>query len=134
MGQLLTFNANDREHKNFADTLGILQGRVVTGDVTTDTENADYHGHELEAAFPGSKGTGAFLKADCTGAGETKTGRSQNRIVVKVDDARELVEGAAWLWRHDARVLQLDSGFFQAAQTMRKYILTKHKQQVLARH
>lgn len=122
MGDTLKFNENEREHKNFADTLGTLQGRVVTGAVTEDTEHAYYKGVELLEVFPDAKGDGKFLKADCTGAGKAKNGRSQNRIIVKIDSSGTLVEGEAWVWRHDDRVLKLDAGFFAAAKTMRSYI------------
>lgn len=129
MGETLKFQDNDNNHRCHADTLGQLQAGVVKGTVTKNTPNAYFMGRELLEAFPGSKGHGeAFLKMDCTGSGTGNSRRSKNRIVVKVKVNRnrgaetlELVEGEAWLWRHDDRVLKLDDGFFKRAQTMRKF-------------
>ena len=38
----LAYNENVLEHKNFADTLGGLQARVVKGTVTSKTANSYY--------------------------------------------------------------------------------------------
>lgn len=121
----LKYNSNDREHVGFADTLGMLQANIALGRVTRDTDHSYYAGHEMPA---GSKGQGEyFLKGDCTGAGATAHGRSKNRIIVKMSKDDKLVEGAAWAWRHDNRILKLDAGFFERAQFMRSYLVTAAK-------
>lgn len=101
----LVYNENEQEHKNFADTLGALQGRIVKGSVTKDTANAYYIGLELLQKFPGSKLVGEyFLKADSTGAGSGNSQRSKNRVIVKVDSTGKLIENTGWVWRHDNRI------------------------------
>ena len=116
----LIYLENEQEHKNFADTLGALQGRIVKGIVTKDTANSYYIGLELLQKFPGSKLEGEyFLKADSTGAGSGNSQRSKNRVVVKVDSAGKLIENTGWVWRHDNRVEKLGAGFFRRAQFYR---------------
>ena len=115
----LTYNDNDQEHKNFADTLGQMQGNIEKGKLTKDTSHAYYAGHELRDA--GVTWDGIYLKADCPGKGKTVQGRSQNRIVVKVKDGA-LIENWAGAWRHDDRLLLLDKGFFTRAKTMRDFV------------
>jgi hypothetical protein len=112
----LKYNENEREHVGFADTLGSIQGRIDKGTLTKDTSHAYYAGHELRAA--GVSWDGIYLKGDCPGAGATKHGRSQNRIIVRVKDGK-LIEDWAIAWRHDDRLLQLDEGFFKRAKTYR---------------
>jgi len=119
----LVYNANEREHVNFADTLGALQGRVVKGTVNKSSANAYYMGVELLAKFPGAKTGGEyFLKADATGQGTGNSERSKNRVIVKVNAAGGLIEGEAWIWRHDNRIEKLGSGFFTRAQMFRKMV------------
>ena len=90
----LTYNPNEREHVNFADTLGTLQGRVAKGTVNKSTANAYYIGVELLAKYPGSKSGGEyFLKMDATGHGSGSSERSKNRLIVKVTSAGGLIEG-----------------------------------------
>ena len=116
----LAYNDNEDEHKNFADTLGALQGRIVKGTVNKNTLNAYYIGIELEQKFPNSKQFGEyFLKADCTGSGTGNSQRSKNRVVVKVDANGRLVENTGWVWRHDNRVEKLGVGFSRRAQFFR---------------
>ncbi|MBL8675302.1 MAG: hypothetical protein JNL07_10470 [Rhodospirillales bacterium] len=122
MGQELLYAENDQNHKNHADTLGQLQGGIVKGTINGDTPNAPYTGFELLREFPTAKPAGfKFLKKDCTGSGTGNSQRSKNRIVVLVDAAGQLVEGEAWLWRHDDRVLKLTKGFFERAKGMRNF-------------
>ena len=116
----LTYNPNEREHVNFADTLGTLQGRVAKGTVNKSTANAYYIGVELLAKYPGSKSGGEyFLKMDATGHGSGSSERSKNRLIVKVTSAGGLIEGEAWVWRHDNRIEKLGSGFFTRAKMVR---------------
>jgi hypothetical protein len=97
-----------------------LQRGVAKGTITDKTANAYYSGHELLAEFPGAEPSGhKFLKKDCTGSGSGNSQRSKNRIIVLVDGSSNLVEGEAWLWRHDNRVLKLGNGFFERAKFMR---------------
>lgn len=120
MGQELQYAENDNNHRCHGDTLGQLQGGIVKGTITDQTANAYYIGVELLKEFPTAKPTGhKFLKKDCTGSGTGKSTRSKNRIVVRVDASGALVEGEAWLWRHDDRVLKLGKGFFERAKTLR---------------
>ena len=119
----LIYNPNEQEHVNFADTLGTLQGRVVKGTVNKNTANAYYMGVELLAKFPGSKTGGEyFLKMDATGHGTGNSQRSKNRLVVKVNAAGGLIEGEAWVWRHDNRIEKLGSGFFARAKMLRSMV------------
>lgn len=119
----LVYNGNEREHVNFADTLGMLQGRVVKGLVTSKTPHAYYIGLELLAKFPGAKAKDEmFLKADATGSGTGNSQRSKNRVIVRVDSTGTLVEGEAWIWRHDNRVEKLGEGFFKRAEMHRKLV------------
>ncbi|WP_374393317.1 hypothetical protein [Tabrizicola sp.] len=116
----LTYNPNEREHVNFADTLGTLQGRVAKGTVNKSTANAYYIGVELLAKYPGSKSGGEyFLKMDATGHGSGSSERSKNRLIVKVNSVGGLIEGEAWVWRHDNRIEKLGSGFFTRAKMLR---------------
>lgn len=117
----LTYNENEQEHKNFADTLGQMQGQILKGTLTKDTSHAYYAGHELRAE--GVTFNGVYLKKDCPGKGETKNGRSQNRIIVATTTDGTLVEDWAVAWRHDDRLLQLSDGFFKRAKSMRDYIV-----------
>ena len=98
----------------------MLQGGIDCKRVTAERKrgnNAYYMGVELLKEFPEANAGGkTFLKADCVGSGKTPNGRSQNRIVVAVKDGK-VVEGEAWLWRHDNRVLKLGPGFFQSMDT-----------------
>ena len=119
----LTYNPNEREHVNFADTLGTLQGRVAKGTVNKSTANAYYIGVELLAKYPGSKSGGEyFLKMDATGHGSGSSERSKNRLIVKATSAGGLIEGEAGVWRHDNRIEKLGSGFFTRAQMLRKMV------------
>lgn len=119
----LVYNPNEREHVNFADTLGTLQGRVAKGTVNKNTLNAYYIGLELTAKFPGSKTGGEyFLKMDATGQGSGNSQRSKNRVIVKVDAVGGLIEGEAWIWRHDNRIEKLGSGFFTRAKMLRSMV------------
>jgi hypothetical protein len=117
----LTYNDNVQEHRGFADTLGQAQGLIVSGKLTSQTAHAYYAGHELRdhgEAWP----QGAFhLKKDCPGSGDTKFGRSQNRIIVRIGSDGVLIEDWAVAWRHDDRLMKLDAGFFKRAQGMRAY-------------
>ena len=117
----LTYNENVLEHKNFGDTLGKMQGLFDQGKLTADTSHAYYSGHELRSA--GVTWEGIYLKMDAPGAGKTALGRSQNRVIIRVKDG-VLTEGWAVAWRHDDRLLQLGSGFFERAKTMRAYYKT----------
>ncbi len=116
----LTYNESDREHINFADTLGQLQALIELGKVTRDTDNAFYAGHEL--IMLGVHWDGIYLKKDCAGQGQTKLGRSKNRVIVRVTNDGKLVEDWAVAWRHDNRLLQLDKGFFTRAKFMRSAV------------
>ena len=119
----LTYNPNEREHVNFADTLGTLQGRVAKGTVNKSTANAYYIGVELLAKYPGSKSGGEyFLKMDATGHGSGSSERSKNRLIVKVNSVGGLIEGEAWVWRHDNRIEKLGSGFFTRAKMLRSMV------------
>ena len=119
----LVYNENELEHKNFADTLGALQGRIVKRSVTKDTANAYYIGLELLQKFPGSKLVGEyFLKADSTGSGSGNSQRSKNRVIVKVDSTGKLIENTGWVWRHDDRIEKLGAGFFKRAQFFRSMV------------
>ena len=112
----LTYSENDREHVNFADSLGQLQGQITKGSTTKDTAHSYYMGAELLVAYPGSKSGGEyFLKIDGVGSGKSKDGRSTNRIIVKVDANGTLIENTGWVWRHDNRVMKLSAGFFTRA-------------------
>lgn len=115
----LTYNENEQEHKNFADTLGQMQGQIIKGTLTSSTSHAYYAGHELRDA--GVTFTGTYLKRDCPGSGKTALGRSQNRIIVAVGTDGTLIEDWAVAWRHDDRLLQLSDGFFKRAKSMRDY-------------
>ena len=116
----LTYNPNEQEHVNIADTQGTLQGRVAKGTVNKSTANAYYIGVELLAKYPGSKSGGEyFLKMDATGHGSGSSERSKNRLIVKVNSAGGLIEGEAWVWRHDNRIEKLGSGFFTRAKMLR---------------
>lgn len=116
----LTYNDNEQEHKGFADTLGQLQGGIEAGTYTRDTMHAYYAGHELRDQ--GESWNGIYLKKDCSGSGKTVHGRSQNRIIVKTTAEGELVEDWAVAWRHDNRLLLLDTGFFKRAKMMRDFM------------
>ena len=91
----LTYNENDREHFGIVQTLGHLLGRIDAGVVhRNDQSHSYYKGIELLKLYPGSKGRGQyFLKADCTGAGQTAHGRSRNRVVVKMGQDNRPVAG-----------------------------------------
>lgn len=111
----LAYNSNEREHVNFADTLGGLQRGIVKGTIHANTDHAYYIGLELLQKFPNARGVGEkFLKCDATGAG-AGNGRSKNRVVTKVNSAGALIEGEAWIWRHDNRVEKMGKGFFERA-------------------
>ena len=117
------YNENDQDHKSWADTLGQLQAEVVKGTRTLQTAHAYFGGFELLAIDPSARGEGEnFIKKDATGSGKVKGGRSKNRVIVKVDAAGALIEGQAWVWRHDDRFLKLGAGFFKRAKMMRDYI------------
>jgi hypothetical protein len=116
----LTYNQNELEHRNFADTLGQMQALIEKGKLTKDSTNALYTGHELVRA--GVFWDGLYLKKDCPGEGKTKMGRSQNRVIVRVTKEGTLVEDWAVAWRHDNRLLQLDRGFFERAKFMRDLV------------
>ena len=105
----LTYNENDREHFGIVQTLGHLLGRIDAGVVhRNDQSHSYYKGIELLKLYPGSKGRGQyFLKADCTGAGQTAHGP---------------VAGEGWFWRHDDRVLKLGPNFFQRAAVPRAFM------------
>lgn len=117
----LKYNDNEQEHRGFADTLGQMQGLILTGKLTRDTSHAYYAGHELRKE--GISWKGIYLKKDCTGSGKTKNGRSQNRVIVALTSDGTLVEGWAIAWRHDDRLLELDGGFFKRAQSMRDTVI-----------
>ena len=133
--KLYQWNANDQECQNVAKELGYLQGRIKYNKLTKDTKNAYYMGIELIQAFPEwgnfvrDPVKGYFLKWDLPGPGEG-SGRTQNRVVVAVDkdgkllykDGRNLDKRAAWLWRHDGRVLQLAAKFFDIAAPYQDYV------------
>ena len=114
------YNDNDREHQNWADTLGQLQRGIVRKLINRATENAYYMGIELLAADPLARSPGEiFLKKDAPGKGKDNSERSTNRVVVKIDGNDTLIENQAWLWRHDDRVLKLGKGFFERAKMLR---------------
>ncbi|MEP6492262.1 MAG: hypothetical protein ABJF01_06270 [bacterium] len=113
----LKYNDNDEEHKGFAQTLGLMQGRIDKGTLTRNTSHAYYAGHELRDE--GVDWDGIFLKGDCSGSGKTKNGRSQNRIIVALTRGGVLAEGWAVAWRHDDRLLKLSEGFFTRAKMFR---------------
>ena len=120
----LAYNENDLEHKNFADTLGQLQGEVIKGTINQNSPNAYYIGLELVDAYPMARGPNEiFLKKDATGSGSGNSQRSKNRLIVKVNAAGKLIEGEAWVWRHDNRIQKLGPGFFTRAEIMRKFFL-----------
>jgi len=114
---ILPYNDNEQEHKNFADTLGQMQGQIVKGTLTRTSSHAYYAGHELRDQ--GVSWNGIYLKRDCPGKGKTANGRSQNRIIVPCTADGALVEDWAIAWRHDDRLLQLGTGFFTRAKMMR---------------
>lgn len=120
----LTYNENDREHFGIVQILGHLLGRIDAGVVhRNDQSHSYYKGIELLKLYPGSKGRGQyFLKADCTGAGQTAHGRSRNRVVVKMGQDNRPVAGEGWFWRHDDRVLKLGPNFFQRAAVPRAFM------------
>ncbi len=117
--QTIAYNENEREHVTFADTLGQAQGMISTGKLTRDSSHAYYAGHELRTQGESWERGEYHLKADCPGAGKTKMGRSQNRIIVRIGQDGKLIEGWAVAWRHDDRLLKLGDGFFKRAQMMR---------------
>lgn len=123
MGETLTYNDGILDHKCHASTLGLLQRGIDKGHITAERKpgnHAYYAGHELLKLFPLAKSGGiTFLKADCTGSGKVPGGRSKNRIVVAVKDGK-VVDGEAYLWRHDDRVLKLGPNFFTRATMFRK--------------
>jgi hypothetical protein len=119
---ILKYNDNEQEHRGFGDTLGQTQGQIIKGTLTQATAHAYYAGHELKTAGETWNPGEFHLKKDCTGSGKTPNGRSQNRIIVRIDANGALVEGWAVAWRHDDRLLKLDDGFFKRAKTMRDYI------------
>jgi hypothetical protein len=120
--QVLKYNDNEQEHRGFADTLGQTQGLILTGKLTSKTAHAYYAGHELKTQGEKWEKGEFHLKKDCPGAGKTKMGRSQNRIIVRIDTNGQLVEGWAVAWRHDDRLLKLGDGFFKRAESMRNLL------------
>ncbi len=118
----LAYNENDREHKGFADDLGLLQGGVVKGTYTSDTMHAYYAGHEMKALGEEWVKGDKHLKKDCAGSGKTAHGRSRNRVIVRVSGGK-LVEDWAAVWRHDDRIYKLSSGFFKQGKAMRDLIV-----------
>jgi hypothetical protein len=119
----LVYNENEREHVNFADTLGELQGGIVKGTFNRNSPNAYYMGIELLETYPTARGVGeVFLKKDAVGSGSGNSQRSKNRLIVKTDSTGKLIENEAWVWRHDNRILKLGAGFFKRAATMRAFV------------
>ena len=109
----LAYNANEREHVNIADDLGLLLANVDKGTYKT-LPNSYYIGLELAQAGEIKPAGCEYRKKDIAGQG--RGNRTKNRIVVVVDTATEtVVEGIAYLWRHDNRVLKLNAGFFTRA-------------------
>ena len=114
---LIQYNSNERENTNIADDLGLLLRAVDKGTYKT-LPNSYYMGAELSAAGeirpPGCE----YRKKDIAGQGTGN--RTKNRVVVAVNTTTEkVVEGLAYLWRHDNRVNKLAPGFFARAATYR---------------
>ena len=120
---VIKYNDNEQEHRGFGDTLGRTQGLIIAGKLTRNSSHAYYAGHELKK-YGESWSRGEYhLKMDCPGSGKTKFGRSKNRIIVRIDNEGNLVEGWAVAWRHDDRLLKLGSGFFDRGQMMRDFVI-----------
>jgi hypothetical protein len=119
--ETLIYNDNNQEHRGFADSLGQLQGGIIKGTLTRNSTHAYYAGHEMKNQGESWTQGDYHLKADCTGKGKG-SGRSQNRVIVRMAKGDTLTEGWAVAWRHDDRLLKLSDGFFTRAASIRKYI------------
>jgi hypothetical protein len=114
---LLNYNPNERENVNIADDLGLLLGTVDKGTYKT-LPNSYYMGAELYAAGEVKPAGCEYRKKDIAGQG--KGNRTKNRVIVAVNtETGKVVEGLAYLWRHDNRVNKLAPGFFARAATYR---------------
>jgi hypothetical protein len=131
MGEIYKWEDKD-ECRNAGRTLGQLQGMILKKKITKATtktihKNAYYMGIELENEFPKaaevrSSCGGYYLKWDVPGEGSGN--RPKNRAVVLVDENDNLVEGKAWLWRHDDRVLELTPIWFKAGSDANREVMT----------
>lgn len=114
----LIYNESERENVNIADDLGMLLKSVDKG-TYKDLPNSYYIGAELKAAGEIKPVGCEYRKKDIAGKGNGN--RTKNRIIVVVDTTTgKPVEGLAYLWRHDDRVLKLAPGFFKRAEMLRK--------------
>lgn len=128
----LKFNDNEQEHKSIGDTLGLLQGGVVSKTYDKNSQHAYYSGHELakkDSEHEDHKeADGYYLKMDVPGKGSGgPNSRTQNRVIVRVNKDGQLDEGWAAFWRHDDRIMKLDTGFFKRAKTLRDYKISLKK-------
>ena len=118
---MLEYNDNVSEHRNIAGSLAALMVMVEKNGV--DTKNIShmyYAGHELcrvdQSAIKWKDvQKGFFVKKDVPGKGKTTHGRTQNRVVAPVNKDGVQLQGIAWLWRHDERIIRLGTGFFTRA-------------------
>lgn len=116
---LLNYNSNEQEHVTVADDLGMLL-KVVDNGKYKDLPNSYYSGHELAQAGETKPDRCEYRKKDVAGKGMGN--RTKNRVIVAVHRTTgKAVEGLAYYWRHDNRVLKLSDGFFKRAEMLRNY-------------
>jgi hypothetical protein len=114
---VMSYNPNERECKLIADDLGLLQ-RAVDNGTHTKLPDAHYSCFEFaaleEPVLPGC----VYRKKDVSGQG--KGLRTQNRVIIPMNTAtNKVVEGVAYYWRHDNRVMKLSAEYFKHAETYR---------------
>jgi hypothetical protein len=124
------YSDNSLEHRDAGDSLGQLQGLVVMGKLEMkngkivtkwDQGHGYFSGFELKQYDDTKVWGGYYVKKDCAAVTGSKggSGRSTNRVVVRLTLQLALVEDWAVFWRHDNRCLLLQKGFFERAKTYR---------------
>jgi hypothetical protein len=103
--------------KENANLLQMLQ-RAVDNGTHTKLPDAHYSCFEFaaleEPVLPGC----VYRKKDVSGQG--KGLRTQNRVIIPMNTAtNKVVEGVAYYWRHDNRVMKLSAEYFKHAETYR---------------